>query len=58
MPQHNNEFTLVNIDIPFWSIVFFMVKVAIASIPALFILALLSVLFGGLMGMLEALFRI
>ncbi len=39
------------LDIPFWDLVWFMVKLTLASIPALFIiyfiLAFLGMLFGG-----------
>ncbi|GLS83597.1 hypothetical protein [Paraferrimonas haliotis] len=46
------EVTVVDIKMPFFSMVFFMVKFAIASIPAFIILSiifsLLSVFFGGL----------
>ncbi|MFP6775298.1 MAG: hypothetical protein VCA13_00840 [PS1 clade bacterium] len=37
-----------DINMPFWSMVVFMVKWAIASIPALFILMFMFVIFGGL----------
>lgn len=47
------EVTVVDIKMPFWSMVVFMIKWAIASIPALIILAilwtLLAALFGGLL---------
>jgi len=47
------EVTVVDIRMPFWSMVTFMIKWAIASIPALIILAvlwtLLAALFGGLL---------
>jgi hypothetical protein len=45
------EVVVVNVNMPFWSMVRFMVKWAIAAIPALIILAvigaLLSALFSG-----------
>ncbi len=44
------------LQIPFWDLVWFMVKLALASIPALFILyfalALPSLLFGGIVHVL------
>ena len=36
-----------DIDIPFWRVVFIMVKWAIASIPAIIILMILFAIFGG-----------
>ena len=36
-----------NFDMPFWSMVVFMVKWAIASIPAILILMILFAIFGG-----------
>ena len=33
----NNEVTVVDIKMPFWSMVIFMVKAAIAAIPAVII---------------------
>ncbi|WP_043796454.1 hypothetical protein [Allochromatium vinosum] len=52
--EPNTRVTVVDIQMPFWSMVVFMVKAAIASIPAVFILtviasvfmAILSTLFG------------
>jgi hypothetical protein len=42
------------LEIPFWDLVWFMVKLALASIPALFIIyfifAALGMLFGGFLG--------
>ena len=51
----NNEVTVVDIKMPFWSMVIFMVKAAIAAIPAVIILSvaarvamtLLANFFGG-----------
>lgn len=40
--QDNNEITVVDIKMPFWSMVFFMVKWAIASIPAIIILIIVG----------------
>ena len=44
------EVVVVDIQMPFVSIVSLMVKWAIAAIPAFLILALLSMLFTGLLG--------
>ncbi|MDC0407265.1 hypothetical protein OAM82_01275 [Candidatus Thioglobus sp.] len=41
---------VTDIKMPFFSMVWFMVKWAVASIPAIIILWLLFMLFGGLMG--------
>lgn len=49
-----NEVSIVDIKMPFWSMVVFMVKAAIASIPAIIILAIiftiLGAIFGGIFG--------
>ncbi len=45
---------ITDIDIPFWSMVVFMVKWAIASIPALLILFLFGALVAGALGGLVA----
>jgi hypothetical protein len=37
--QENKEMVLVDIRVPFWSMVIFMIKWAIAAIPAIIILA-------------------
>lgn len=50
MDSQNNEVTVVDIKMPFWSMVVFMVKWAIASIPAILILAVLVVVIAGLFG--------
>ncbi len=52
MTDNINRVTIANIDMPFWSIVMLMVKWAIASIPALFILWLLGVFLVWLFGMI------
>ena len=41
---------ITDINMPFFSMVLFMVKWAIASIPAIIILWMLFVMFGGLIG--------
>ena len=48
------EVNIVDIKMPFWSMVRFMVKVTIASIPAMIILSILylmfALVFGGILG--------
>lgn len=45
MTQEERVFvTVTDIKMPFWSIVFFMVKATIASIPAIIILVLITFL--------------
>lgn len=39
---------VTDVRMPFWSMVWFMVKWALASIPAFMVLALAYVLFGGM----------
>ncbi len=56
MNDNSNRVTVVDIQMPFWSMVVFMVKAAIASIPAIIILsvlfaivtALFTAMFGGM----------
>ena len=48
MDSQNNEVTVVDIKMPFGSMVVFMVKWAIASIPAILILAVLVAMIAGL----------
>lgn len=52
--NNSNEVSIVDIKMPFWSMVVFMVKAAIASIPAIIILAIiftiLGAIFGGIFG--------
>lgn len=50
LPQKRQEVVVVDVSVPFWSMVLFMVKWAIASIPALLILIVLGVAFSGLLG--------
>ena len=54
MEIQSNKVTVVDIDMPFWSMVSFMVKWAIAAIPAILILTFLGfiivVFLGGLAG--------
>lgn len=53
MNELNNRVTVVDIQMPFWSMVAFMVKAAIASIPAIIIL---SILFAIVMAIFTAMF--
>ena len=52
--QTDNEVTIVDIKMPFMSMVVFLVKVSIAAIPAAIILfiifAILGAIFGGIFG--------
>jgi hypothetical protein len=55
--DNNNvtEVSIIDIKMPFWSMVVFMVKAALASIPAFIVLgvifSILGALFGGMFGM-------
>ena len=53
MNEVNNRVTVIDIQMPFWSMVVFMVKAAIASIPAIIIL---SILFAIVMAIFTAMF--
>lgn len=48
--ENGNNVVVVDIKMPFMSMVVFMVKWAIASIPAIIILTVLVVIFGGIFG--------
>ncbi len=52
MDSEKEKIIIAGLDIPFWDLVWLMVKIALASIPAIFILyfffAFLGILFGGL----------
>lgn len=48
--QNRAEVTVVDIKMPFWSMVTFMVKWAIAAIPAIIILVMVGALLAGLLG--------
>jgi hypothetical protein len=48
MEINNGEVVVVDVKMPFWSMVTFMVKWVIASIPAFLILAVLGVMVVGL----------
>jgi hypothetical protein len=45
-----SEVTIVDVQIPFWSMVVLLVKWVLASIPALFILAILTMIGGAIFG--------
>lgn len=49
---HAGEVTVVDIKMPFWSIVVFMVKASIAAIPAVIILTLVGSLVMTIIGSL------
>jgi hypothetical protein len=44
------EVIIKKLDIPFWNLVWFMVKLALASIPAMFIIYFFIALFSFFMG--------
>lgn len=48
--NNTNRIVITDINMPFWSMVMFMVKAAIASIPAFIILSLIGSLVFGLLG--------
>ena len=48
--MENNEVTIVDIKMPFLSMVIFMVKSAVAAIPAVIILAILIAILGAMFG--------
>jgi hypothetical protein len=47
LAEKSSRVKITDINMPFWSMVIFMVKWAIASIPAIIILMLLFMFFGG-----------
>lgn len=49
MEGQNTEVTVVDIKMPFWSMVVFMVKCTIAAIPAMIILAVIGFVIAGLL---------
>ena len=49
-PEVANHVTIVDIRMPFWSMVIFLVKAAIAFIPAFIILSIIGALVVGLLG--------
>ena len=50
MDNNVNRVSIVDIKMPFWSMVVFMVKAALASIPAVIILAFIFSIFSGIFG--------
>jgi hypothetical protein len=52
MDSQHNEVIVVDIKMPFWSMVFFMVKWAIAAIPALLILGTILFMLAVFLGVL------
>ncbi len=52
--SNTNQVNIVDVKMPFWSMVVFMVKVSIASIPAFIILSIIGAVvfavFGGIIG--------
>jgi hypothetical protein len=49
MEAQRGEIIVVDVKMPFWSMVTFMVKWVIASIPAILILVVLGALFSGVL---------
>ncbi len=58
MEEKETKVVLSGVDISFWNLVIFIVKIALASIPALFIIwfvfMLFGAIFGGMFGMFMA----
>jgi len=50
MEEKEVKVTLKDIDIPFWNLVLFLIKLAFASIPALFVVSFVMSLFFMLSG--------
>ena len=50
MDTQNNQVTVVDVKMPFMSMVVFMVKWAIASIPAIVILLVIAAMVFGILG--------
>ena len=50
MGQEKQEVVVTDISMPFWSMVIFMVKFVIASIPAMIIVSILMTIFMAVMG--------
>ncbi|MGZ8184142.1 MAG: hypothetical protein ACXWT1_19535 [Methylobacter sp.] len=57
MSEEERHVVVTDIQMPFMSMVFFMVKWVIASIPAFFILAIISSLFMGIIGGMGGMMR-
>lgn len=54
MSESNNQVVITDIKMPFISMVVFMVKWAIAAIPAIIILSVLGAVLAGILGGLAA----
>ena len=52
--ETRGRFILAGLDVPFWDLVWFMVKLALASIPAIFILSFIFFLIATLFGWMGA----
>jgi hypothetical protein len=50
LEKSDDRVTISGLDIPFWDLVWFMVKLALASIPALFIIYFIFMLIGMVFG--------
>ena len=50
MESEKRRVVIAGLDIPFWDLVWFMVKLSLASIPAIFILYIFVMAFGMLFG--------
>ena len=50
MESEKQRMVVAGLDIPFWDLVWFMVKLSLASIPAIFILYFFVMAFGMLFG--------
>ena len=56
MADDKERVTIGGLDIPFWDLVWFMVKFAFASIPAIFIIYFFIFLIGWIVGGLNSIF--
>ncbi|GAB6034141.1 hypothetical protein [Galenea microaerophila] len=48
--EHQKEVVIKGLDIPFWDLVVFLIKLSLASIPALFILGVVYMVLGMIFG--------
>ena len=58
MEEKETKVVLTGVDISFWNLVIFIVKIALASIPALFIIWFVFMLFGVVFGGMFSMFMI
>ncbi len=62
MDSEKDKVIIAGLDIPFWDLVWLMVKLALASIPAIFILyfffTFFTILFGGISNMMTPFFAV